>query len=610
MAIATSRSAGVKYGKKVSTSDARKGITLADKKSTATSPKVTPPPSTPKGAGTPSKKKSTVPVLTSSAAEKDLNENIRPAFEEAKAGIDEQKSLMEQQQAIANEQKAAQETSALDNATKQAKLDEIKNKALLIKKELDSMGEEDLEDTKKDQAYKNMRMRQQGIDPDTQGAEPVSELGATQNELAKVSEAYWKEANRVSKQILDIQNGVVPFTAGERAQIKGLEQEFRLLMDEQRLINKGATGTASVRGYQTGAAEYDPQFTARTIGAIASAGVQKIATLNTKMASAVAELEQSFKDNKISAVKDAYSIYKEAAKERQDTLRSTIDDIQAEMKAARDALAKSQEEVNKIIANAAKGGAPVEVIAMMSEAGSVPAAIAIAGDYLQEGSGVVGEYIFYKRQAENAGQVPMDFNSYADMDANRKRSIVNVNAGGLSSTESSTYNRFTDKYQADPIIMAAEKGRTAKTIAQQVLADPENAGNQLKSLYVLVKNLDPDSAVREGEVTLAQMTQSYSQQFNNALTRISKGQVISPDTATLLANSTLELADAWEKSAVRRTNRYISQANNSSPNVGTAFGNYLAEYEELNMADEAIQNDVNDPLRLGGQSTVNNPLGI
>lgn len=141
-----------------------------------------------------------------------------------------------------------------------------------------------------------------------------------------------------SNQIQGIQNGTIPLTPGEQAQVDGLKQQFQQLIDAQTLTNTGATGTAQIRGYQTGAAQYDPTFQAKTIGAIVSAGNQKIADLNTKMASAVASLTQGFKTNDINAVKDAWSVYQDASKVRTDALQKTIDDT---TKAVADAQAQA-----------------------------------------------------------------------------------------------------------------------------------------------------------------------------------------------------------------------------------------------------------------------------
>lgn len=164
---------------------------------------------------------------------------------------------------------------------------------------------------------------------------------ADRDALAQTQAEYQIEAQNIQNAITNIQNGVTPLTDGEQAQIAGLQQQFQVLVDQQNLQNTGAVGTAQVRGYQTGAGEYDPLFQAKTIGSIASAGAAKVADLQIKEASAVAALTQSFKDNDINAIKDAYAIYQDASKARQDALQKTITDTQ-------DAITAAQTEADKV----------------------------------------------------------------------------------------------------------------------------------------------------------------------------------------------------------------------------------------------------------------------
>lgn len=150
-----------------------------------------------------------------------------------------------------------------------------------------------------------------------------------------------------------------------------------------------------------------------------------------------------------------------------------------------------------------------------------------------------------------------------------------VNTGtNLTSKQYTALNQITTKFQADPIINQSLKGNTASIIADQIIANPSSATNQLKSLYVLVKNLDPDSAVREGELALANQTQSYLQQFGNTLARITAGRVVSPQAATELAKATKELMGAWNQTATKRQQQYNSQA--SILGLGNEFSTYIA----------------------------------
>lgn len=130
----------------------------------------------------------------------------------------------------------------------------------------------------------------------------------------------------------------------------------------------------------------------------------------------------------------------------------------------------------------------------------------------------------------------------------------------MNETQQKLFNNLADKYAKDEIIRQYDSSKGAIAVANQVIADPSKATNQLKTLYLLVKNLDPTSAVREGELSLAQSTQSYFDKFKTSITRISKGQVLSPSAALELAQATKELFGTWELSKKARDARYASQA--------------------------------------------------
>lgn len=172
-----------------------------------------------------------------------------------------------------------------------------------------------------------------------------------------------------------------------------------------------------------------------------------------------------------------------------------------------------------------------------------------------------------------------------------------IGMGDLSGKEQQMFLQITNKFQADSVMQQAGSGQIIRGIANQVLSNPESAPNQLKSLYILVKNLDPDSAVREGELALANSTQSYIQQFGNSLARINEGRVISPDAAVELANATLDIVTLWEQAAQRRRQQYQSQASTVSPNVGSSFSSYLEGFGLQNTGKLNAESDIKETIQ-------------
>ena len=372
--------------------------------------------------------------------------------------------------------------------------------------------------------------------------------------------------------------------ARTQASLDALTSTYNARRAEQRAAvgaEKGAAQTLlmSGGGYRSGSGS-------RVISGIERAGIREIASLDAQEQSLKADALAAQTESDYKILGEKLGLLKEKRAEKQKAIADILDQQAKEKQ-------ETQKGINDVLKDAAKNGAPKDIQDAILGANSVGDAIANAGSWLATGSGTIGEYLFYKREAEASGQTPMSFNAYADMDANRKRSIVNVNSGGLTTQENSSFLRITDKFQADPIINAAVKGDQIKAMADAVIADPNSATNQLASLYMFVKNLDPDSAVREGELSLANATQSYQQQFSNTLARLSTGRVVSPEAAKALAEATKRLVGTWEDTAKKKTQFYQSQAQNSSKNVGDAFSRYVSDSKALPSTSEMIAEDEN-----------------
>lgn len=254
-----------------------------------------------------------------------------------------------------------------------------------------------------------------GVSPDTISA---------RNQLNQDSQAFQAAAKNVQDTLTAISNGTTPLTPAEQSQIDGLKASFQTLINQQTLANQGAVGAANVTGFRTGAAIYDKSF-ANSVGAIVTAGQQKIADLQIKEASAVQQLTESIRNNDAARIKDAWDIYQSAYKDRQAQIQKTIDATQAAFKAEQDRQDKLNQEaqaekdkvtaaVDSVASDAAKNGAPKSVLDAISKSGSALDAINAAGMYLQQGTGDVGLYLQYKKDALANNQPVQDFTTWED----------------------------------------------------------------------------------------------------------------------------------------------------------------------------------------------------
>ncbi len=404
-------------------------------------------------------------------------------------------------------------------------------------------------------------------------------------------------------------------TEAEKANIVALEDERRRTIEEANRVQaeNAKAGVSALAGtrIEAGYGRYADSAgavitnTAMDIQDTLRRGAEKIAVADTKYRRAIAEAERLMERGKLVEANDKLreilkmkEDYSDEVAKQQGELQKKREDILAEEKKAKDKLAGDVADVMK---EAAKNGAKREVLDAISGAGSLTEAVILAGNSLENtGTGIVGEYNLYKKEGGTLG-----FDEYQTRDANRKITAAQAaaNVGGLTPTQTQTFLKISDKFQADKVMESANRGKTAIDIANQVIANPDSAGNQLSILYTLVKSLDPDSAVREGELDLAQKTQSYLGKWGTTLTRIEKGQLVSPQATKELAEATKTLAQTWYDAGKRREKQYKSQANTAG--VGTAFNSYLTDFERPYAEDQL--NDERASKQAVDTFVVNNP---
>lgn len=166
-------------------------------------------------------------------------------------------------------------------------------------------------------------------------------------------------------------------------------------------------------------------------------------------------------------------------------------------------------------------------------------------------------------QASNAGVVPV----------------------ATTAAQNASFEKLTAKYDSNPIIRQADKAAGLNSIADQIIANPESATNQLKALYSLVKQLDPDSAVREGELTLAQQTLSTIQKYGTKIERLKTGKILPRQQTIEFANAIKELGTAWNSSLSRVNARYASEA--KVKGIEQLWTDYTSGFEQESNSSQA-----------------------
>lgn len=135
---------------------------------------------------------------------------------------------------------------------------------------------------------------------------------------------------------------------------------------------------------------------------------------------------------------------------------------------------------------------------------------------------------FLKVKAEyDAKGIPITFNQYQDMDANRKRpvNITNVNTGQRGFENAM---KLGEGFKQEPIYKTHQVINQAYNQINNAL-DKGNAAGDLTAAIKINKMLDPDSIVRESEVATVANATGLVDKLSNYASQIAKGTRLNPE---------------------------------------------------------------------------------
>lgn len=383
--------------------------------------------------------------------------------------------------------------------------------------------------------------------------------------------------DEISKQILD-----------------RIEQKYKFAQEEQRLANQKsennarmALGTLGMSGSPTDNNAY--------LNEIIQQGQRSLQKITNDEQDAYLE---ALKAKQVGDEK----MFDKRVTELQSIRNTKIQDIQKfneRVQAQTDKMQEERKQTQKeqaIAEEYSKGTQnPISILANLKAKG-ISATAKQVGDVVAlmsgvDGTGDIGQYNLDKSQGYTGSFADWRYDKQAqDLEFEKAKKQI-TNESGLTPQQNSSFERITTRFQADPVMMNAIKGKKVVADAEAVLANPGDATKQLRALYSFIKALDPDSVVREAEVGLAQQADSYFGKWNTTLDRISKGAVISPGVAEALARETIELGASWDEAAKRREQQYKAQAQGA--NVGEAFNKYLelSELPTSSIGEESAQKE-------------------
>lgn len=153
-----------------------------------------------------------------------------------------------------------------------------------------------------------------------------------------------------------------------------------------------------------------------------------------------------------------------------------------------------------------------------------------------------------------------DYSQYQTEDANRKRSIVNINAAGLTPQMTSTALKLSDDYE-----QRSKDYYTVRDSFNRIESASQNpsAAGDMALLFSFMKILDPNSVVRETEYATAQNAGSIPERTRAAYNSAVNGQKLSEaqredfvGRATSIFNTAKKQQDSIAKEFVQRSEQY------------------------------------------------------
>lgn len=184
--------------------------------------------------------------------------------------------------------------------------------------------------------------------------------------------------------------------------------------------------------------------------------------------------------------------------------------------------------------------------------------------------------IYYEWKDAQASGYKGTLNEYANMDANRRKSVTNIMTdSGMNSKQVATFNSLVDKQNKSPLVAAADRTIVVDTVAEQLKKDPKNSSLQLSFIYSFIQMLDTyQSAVREGEIGIMSGTQGLGDKLANIPDKISQGTILSTSVINQYIATAKMLSNSIKAEAKKKKSGFASQAKVSG--IENAWKEYSA----------------------------------
>lgn len=226
--------------------------------------------------------------------------------------------------------------------------------------------------------------------------------------------------------------------------------------------------------------------------------------------------------------------------------------------------AKNAETRLGLIMLAQQNGAPQALITQAQNEKDLLKVSGLLGAWAGENNSAdIQEYYLYKREETQAGRQPISFDEWRTREQNRKVALAKAANGefGLSQGQANLFNNIVTKYNASPLIAAADRTIVLKNSIEQARKNPSDGATQLNLVYSYIQALDTyQSAVREGELGLVNSIDSKVGALSNYVSQIQNGQIVRPEVANEIADAAENLVNTINQGAKSKEKSFESQA--------------------------------------------------
>lgn len=366
------------------------------------------------------------------------------------------------------------------------------------------------------------------------------------------------------------------------------------LVDSQRQQTKGIEqalllgGNASAPG---GSSRYAPISSSGIISAKQAFDMQTLADLQSEEEMLKQEVINARDEKKFKLMGEKLSLLESKRQEKIAQAKSINEALAEENKLARERQIQSERDM-------AIGGLlgqgitdPIEILNTLNQQGVSITAKEVAdavGNLVASKTypgGIIGEYQFYVDQTAKSGGQPVDFNTYQNMDANRKVSIARagVGAAGLPSATLTKVQTMANAFDNNQIV------KDFNTIATQI--DFVNSlgttpTDDISRVYAFAKVMDPNSAVKEGEYDTIQeyATAVFERAGLKAKRVFDNTGFLTPEARSFMSTTLESRLSSQKKPYQNLFNEYGRRINNIT---GTEDGtDYLTNYAAAFPTDE------------------------